>query len=215
MRTNTSAYVVVPDAGTGPGVLVLHAWWGLTPGVRRICDRLADEGFVAMAPDLFDGTEVSTVDEAQQRLSDADANDLVAAVRASANALIDLPPTTGDRIGVLGMSMGASLALWLAERAPGSVGAAIAFYGAQEIDFERTTAAFQLHLAEHDEYVDETAALFTEALLHLGDEDRPVESHLYPGTAHWFFEPDQPTFDPDAADLAFERSVAFLRQHLS
>jgi dienelactone hydrolase len=53
-RSAGSGYVTVPDSGEGPGVLVLHAWWGLTPFFRRVCDRLAEAGFVALAPDLRD-----------------------------------------------------------------------------------------------------------------------------------------------------------------
>src|SRR5215469_11366231 len=59
------AYLAVPEGGSGPGVLVLHAWWGLTEPFRRVCDRLAEAGFVALAPDLYRGKLATTVEEAE------------------------------------------------------------------------------------------------------------------------------------------------------
>src|SRR6187549_277952 len=70
-----TGYVVTPDAGSGPGVLVLHAWWGLTPFFRSVCDRLADAGFVALAPDLHgDGRTADTPDEAEALLASTSAD---------------------------------------------------------------------------------------------------------------------------------------------
>src|SRR6266568_628450 len=60
-----STYLAVPEHGSGPGVLVLHAWWGLTEPFRRVCDRLAEAGFVALAPDLYRGKTTAAVEEAQ------------------------------------------------------------------------------------------------------------------------------------------------------
>src|SRR5258706_12800417 len=60
-----SAYLAEPSHGSGPGVLVLHAWWGLTEPFRHVCDRLAEAGFVALAPDLYRGKTTASVEEAQ------------------------------------------------------------------------------------------------------------------------------------------------------
>src|SRR5260370_8855314 len=60
-----SGYLAVPEQGSGPGVLVLHAWWGLTEPFRQVCDRLAEAGFVALAPDLYHGKTTASVEEAQ------------------------------------------------------------------------------------------------------------------------------------------------------
>src|SRR5215831_18785302 len=60
-----SAYLAVPEGGSGPGVLVLHAWWGLTDVFKRVCDRLAEAGFVSLAPDLYHGKTTTSVEEAQ------------------------------------------------------------------------------------------------------------------------------------------------------
>ncbi len=63
-------YLALPPGGAGPGVLVLHAWWGLTDHFKRICDRFAAEGFTALAPDLYHGPRTDDPDEAE-RLLDA------------------------------------------------------------------------------------------------------------------------------------------------
>src|SRR5260221_1731478 len=60
-----SAYLAVPEHGSGPGVLVLHAWWGLTEPFRQVCDRLAEAGFLALAPDPYRGKTTASVEEAQ------------------------------------------------------------------------------------------------------------------------------------------------------
>ncbi len=60
-----SGYLAVPQRGHGPGVLVLHAWWGLTPFFMNVCERLAAEGFVALAPDRYGGPTAATIEEAE------------------------------------------------------------------------------------------------------------------------------------------------------
>lgn len=208
-----NAYVVAPQSGSGPGVLVLHSWWGLTPFFRDVCDRLADAGFVAMAPDLNDGVILDRPDEAEARLRSADANEGARLVLASATTLRGLPITPDEPIGVLGFSMGASWALWLAARAGETVAATVAFYGSQDIDMDASQATFQGHFAEFDDYVSKDDVAYLEALLGLAG--RPVEFHHYPGTRHWFFEEDrEAAFDEQAAGLAWDRTLSFLHSHL-
>ena len=212
-RAGTGYLVAPPGGGGGPGILVLHAWWGLTPFFRDVCDRLANEGFVALAPDLHGGRTADTPDEAEALLAGMDANRAADLVLSSAATLRDLPITPDGPIGVLGFSMGASLAYWAAARAPDHVAAVSGFYGAQNVDFVRAKAAFQGHFAEHDEFVTENERIEMEGDLLLVEKD--VEFHDYPGTAHWFFEADRvPAYDESAAELAWSRTVAFFRRHL-
>jgi carboxymethylenebutenolidase len=208
-----SGYLVLPEGyASGPGVLVLHAWWGLTPFFKQTCDRLADEGFVVLAPDLFGGRTADSPDEARELLANADMDETVQLVRSSLFALRSLPATQDRRAGVVGFSMGASWALWLASRVPDLVDATVVFYGSQSIDMAPATSAFLGHFAEHDELVADDELTLLEAELRLLDKD--VTFHRYPGTDHWFFESDRPTYDEAAADLAWERTVAFLHDHL-
>jgi carboxymethylenebutenolidase len=213
-RHHATAYVVAPESGTGPGVLVLHGWWGMTPFVRQLCDRLADAGFVVLAPDLFDGRTADAPDEAEALLAEVDVDRVTGLVMATSATLRDLPITDDQPIGVLGMSSGASLALWLATRAPEQVAAAVAYYGTQDIDFEPARAAILGHFAERDELVSDDEVVEMEAHLRLLGKD--VEFHRYAGTGHWFIEEDRPAaYDAGAAQIAWERTVEFLRRRLA
>lgn len=207
-----TGYLALPSAATGPGVLVLHAWWGLTDHVRGVCDDLAAEGFVALAPDLFAGTVATEVSVAERLLAEADADGLAHLTRSSLQALRDLPTTAEGPVGVLGWSMGGSMALWLAARVPEAIAATAVFYGGQDIDMVDARSAFLGHYAETDPYVDADGLVLLESELHLNGLD--VAFHRYPGTRHWFAEPDRPEHDPGAATLAWERTLAFLHRHL-
>ncbi len=204
--------VAAPQIAKHPGVLVLHSWWGLTPFIRSLCDRLADAGFVALAPDLLKGQLPANEADAELLLRDRDMDESVDLVLSSAGTLRSLPVTTDAPIGVLGLSMGASWALWLAARAAEHVAAVSAFYGTQTIDFAGTQAAVQGHFAETDRFVDSDERAELEAHLHLVGVE--PEFHTYPGTSHWFFEADREAYHPQAAELAYERTVAFLHAHL-
>ena len=209
-----SGYVVAPDSGSGSGVLVLHAWWGLTPFFHEVCDRLADAGFVALAPDLHGGGRVAdTPDEAEALLATTDANRTASLVVSSLSALRGMPATPAGRIGILGYSMGASWALWAATRFPDDVAAVSVYYGSQDIDFSPARAAFQGHFAEHDEFVSDDERAYLEAQLRLCGH--PVEFHDYPGTGHWFAESDRAAAHVGPADeAAWERTIEFLHRHL-
>ncbi|MGK2949538.1 MAG: dienelactone hydrolase family protein [Acidimicrobiales bacterium] len=212
-RRAGTAYVALPDSEQGPGVLVLHAWWGLTPAVKHLCDRLAEEGFVALAPDLFDGAVAETIADGERLLAEADADAMAHLTRSGLAVLRGLPATPDLPVGVMGLSMGGSLALWLAARTGDEVAATVSFYGGQEIDMADATSAFLGHYADVDAYVDDDGLALLEAELHL--DGLAVEFHRYEGTSHWFFEPDRPEHHPEAAALAWERTLTFLRAHLA
>jgi carboxymethylenebutenolidase len=207
-----SGYLIAPKAGTGPGVIVLHSWWGLTPFFKDVCRRLAADGFVALAPDLFGGRTTDDPDDARKMLAEADMEAMVRLVRASAYELHRRPETPDAPVGALGFSMGASWALWLAARVPDMIGATVVFYGSQKVDMAPATSPFLGHFAESDDFVADDEVTVLEADLRL--LEKQVTFHRYPGTQHWFFEADRPAYDPAAADLAWQRTVAFLREYL-
>lgn len=210
-----SGYLIKPlEATDRRGVLVLHSWWGLTPFFRRFCDRLSEAGYVALAPDLYGGAALpATPDEAERALAELDINRAAALVLSSARALRSVTDDPAAPIGVIGFSMGASWAMWLAARSPHEVAATVAFYGTQSIDLAAAQCAFQGHFAEFDALVSDDEVVELEAHLHL--VGRPVEFHRYPGTSHWFFEADRElAHDAEAAELAWVRTEAFLARHL-
>lgn len=205
---STSAYADAPTSGTGRGVLVLHSWWGLTDAIRDRCNQLADAGYCALAPDLFGGEVARDAEHGQRLLLEADPNQLVLGVTSCANALRTMPATTGEPLAVIGFSMGGSLGLWLSEREPDHVSTVVSFYGTQSIDFSATRSRYQFHLVAGDAMVDGDELALMEASLGLAN--RPIEIHRYDDVAHNFAEPDTPPYDRAAADLAWERTLAYL-----
>jgi carboxymethylenebutenolidase len=210
-----NAYYVEPLEGKGPGILLLHSWWGLTDFFRELADRLAGAGYTVLVPDLHGGLTADTPDEAEQILAGVDVNAVAALAISSTHTLRALARSADDPIGVVGFSMGASWAYWLAARAPGAVRAVVGFYGTQSLALDESDpeTAFLGHYAEHDELVSEDDVV--ELLAHLRILGRPTTFHRYGGTAHWFFESDRvPAYDEPAAELAWERTLAFLRERL-
>jgi len=209
------AYLAVPERGTGAGVLVLHAWWGLTPVFMDVCDRLTAAGFVALAPSLFsDGATAATIAEAEA-LRDAhdEATVVEPVVLAAAEQLRKLPAVTGSKIGVIGFSLGAYWALHLSQVRPDDVGAVVTIYGTDDGDYSTARAAYLGHFAEHDDF--EPLEVVRALEEKIGAAGLEVTFHVYPGTGHWFVEPNQPdVYNAAAAELVSDRTLAFLKAQL-
>ena len=205
------AYFIQGDAGLGPGVLLLHSFWGLTSSVKSLADELADRGFTVLAPDINFGELPASEHDALDHLGKADPNRLASLVLSSAQ-LINEKSTEGP-IGIVGFGMGGSLALWASVRLPEVVGAVVSFYGSQQIDFAGAGAAYLINLADDDEFITDDEAAFMEATMRL--EDLDVEIVRHPETRHGFGEPDGDTFDPGAFDSSWRRALEFLEKRLS
>jgi carboxymethylenebutenolidase len=206
----TDAYLASARPAPGPPVLLLHPWWGLNQTIRDLADRLAGDGFTVMAPDMFDGTVLTTPDDAQahvRALTEADASRIRAGVLASLDHLLAHSDTRGDRAGVIGLSFGAMEGTEVAgERS--DIGAVVMFYSGI---FEAPDGiAYLGHFAEDDEFDDSAQVSDLEPTLSKGST-----AHVYPGTKHWFIEADRPEFDADATELAYRRTVEFLRANLA
>lgn len=203
-----NAYLAAPES-SGPGVLVLHAWWGLKPFFKEVCDRLAEQGFTALAPDMYQGRIANTIGEAEALLDQRDAELMGDIVKAAKEYLVSLD--AGKPIGVVGFSMGASWALIVAANEP-DVSAVVLFYGSGGVDFTPVQAKILGHYVEEDEWepLDGIKAMENDM------KAAGVETtfHFYPKVGHWFVEADRPEYDPGSAKLAWDRTFAFLRMSL-
>ena len=212
-QTQPDGYLALPPTGKGPGILVLHAWWGLNNTIKAFCTRLAQAGFVVFAPDLYHGQIADTIAGAEALGTALDNNHLQAKTEilnatSFLNQHLDQP---GRGLAVIGFSLGAYYALDLAAAHPENIHSVVLFYGTGPADFSHSQAAYLGHFAGDDEY--EPPANVNELEEALRQAGRPVTFHTYPGTGHWFFEPDRPdAYNQAAANLAWDRTLAFLKR---
>jgi len=207
-----NAWLALPGGGSGPGVLVLHAWWGLKPFFKQICDQLAGQGFVALAPDLYHGPVAATIDEAKSVMEAADSQVIGDTVMAAKDFLLAHPARTGERLGVVGFSLGAAWSLVAATHDPRQFGAVVGFYGTGEADFSKMQAKYMGHFSDADEWEPLKWVNWMADAMKTAGVDTTI--FIYPGLAHWFVESDRPEYDPAAAALAWERTFPFLRENL-
>src|SRR6266702_318503 len=209
-----SGYLAVPKTGSGPGLLVLHAWWGLNDFFKGLCDRLATAGFVAFAPDLYHGATASTRDGAENLMSKLDQKAAGREIQSAVRGLQVHAGVRGKRLGVIGFSMGAFWGLWLAQELPADVAAVGRFYGTGDGNYSHIKAAFLGHFAETDEF--ESSAAVRDLDKDLRSRVEHLTFYTYPGTTHWFFEKDRPdAYNAPAAKLAWQRTIRFLTTQLS
>jgi carboxymethylenebutenolidase len=209
-EANHRAFVSMP-AGARAGVVVLHAWWGLNEDVLACAGRIADAGYAVIAPDMFGGQVASTIEDAE-RLSGEGEQGAEAIALAAVDELESRLGETAP-LAILGFSFGAAYAILCPSERDRLV-ATVAYYGTYYGGFlANSTAAFLGHFAAHDQFEPEENVQALERGLR--DAGRDVTIHRYAGTGHWFAEPSRPdAYNAEAAELAFERTVAFLNGHL-
>lgn len=191
------AYLAEPPAGSGRGVLVVHESEGLGEVARDVCDRLAREGFVALAPDWLAGEPAQTLDGGVEQLLGRDACE-------------------GPRIGALGCGRGGPLALDLAVRNR-RVGAVVSLWGAHpqlDPDVARLEAPCLALFAERDALAPPAAARELEARLRAAGRRGAVQ--VVPGVGAGFLDAGRPThFAAEAAAAAWATLLTFLRAELA
>jgi carboxymethylenebutenolidase len=193
----------------GPGVVILHEFFGLQQSFMSYAAALNEQGFTVLAPDLYDGVVADSIDTARALARSLDLDRTSDRIKA---AFEHLETNWHPLVGVVGFSLGASLAVGLAQDSAAE--AAVLYYGLGEFDPERWTSPCLGHFAEQDEW--HPAGDVEAEFARLESMDLDVEMHLYPGVGHWFANSDVPSaYDPAAAQLAFQRTADFLHHHLS
>lgn len=210
-QSQPEGYLAIPPKATGPGVLVLHAWWGLNDTIKAFCVRLAESGFMVFAPDLYHGRTADTIAEAERLGAELDSNFLQAKSEIAAAAAFLSQRSGGDQSGiaVIGFSLGVYYALDLAAADPERIRAVVIFYGTGDGDYSTSKAAYLGHFGGQDEFEPQSNVENLEKSLR--SAGCSVKFYVYPGTGHWFFEPDRTgAYNQEAANLAWQRTLAFL-----
>jgi len=208
--------LALPPSGSGPAVVVIQEWWGLVPHIQHVVQRLADEGFVALAVDHYRGLETTEPDEAQKLMLGLDIARTAHDLSQAATWLIEQDFVDGPTVGAVGFCMGGGLAL-LAPTVSRDICCTVAFYPAMPWpDFspdwaQYTGKAALIHKAASDEdwagpRIDEYASAITAA----GGQVAVLDDYI--DSVHAFFNDARPeVYQADNATLAWQRTVAFLR----
>lgn len=201
--------------GSLPAVIVIHENRGLNPHIRDVARRMALEGFVALAPDFLSplGGTPEDEDEARSMFGELDRGQTIANGVATIAYLKGLEGTNG-KVGAIGFCWGGGMVNSLAVNAP-ELDAAVAYYGAQPDpeEVEQIEAPLLLHYAGLDERINAGIHAFREALEAAGKE---YTIHMYEGVNHAFNnDTSEARYNKEAADLAWGRTVDFLKEKLA
>ena len=217
---SADGYLAVPASGSGPGVIVVQEWWGLNPQIKGMADRLAAEGFVALAPDLYHGelAEHDEMDKAGHLMNTLPADRAARDMLGAVDYLLGRAEVTSSKAGVIGFCMGGMLTMILAAIGGDKIGAACPYYGAPIFgnapDWSNLTAPISGHFAENDDFFgpDKIRPL-EEELRSLGKD---VTLKIEPGSGHAFANETNAmgSYDKDLAEACLAESFAFLKQHL-
>lgn len=219
--STASGYLARPQSGSGPGVLVIQEWWGLDAGIKATTDRLAAEGFVALAPDLYHGelAEHTEMDKAAHLMQSMPPDRAGRDMNGAVDYLSDHEAVTSQGIGVVGLCMGGMLSFLIAANRPDKVRALVPFYGypagQMEPDWTKLAARVSGHMAEHDDHFTPDGARALEAKLRALGKD--VTLTVHPGTGHAFMGPHNAlgTLNRDLAEKIWPQVFTFLRTALS
>jgi carboxymethylenebutenolidase len=208
-------YLSLPATGTGPGVVVIQEWWGLVDHVRDVCDRLAREGFVALAPDLYRGESTRDPSEAERLMMHLDVARASSDLDRAVTTLLDHDAVEGSRVGCIGFCMGGQLALH-AGAGNRRVAAVVDCYGIHpsvRVDFGSMQAAVLGVFAENDDFVPSAAVQQLEGELAAAGVRHHFETYL--GVEHAFLNDSRPdVYDAATAREAWHDILAFLRAEL-
>ncbi len=214
---DVSGYLAKPKDGEGPlsGIIVIHEWWGLNDNIRTMAEKLAGEGYTALAVDLYGGQIAQDADGAQQLMQAAMQN-VEAANQNLREAYAYLEAEQqAPRIGTIGWCFGGGWSLNTALLLPDRVDATIIYYGRLVTDPERLEALQMPILgifgAEDSGIPVEMVEEFGQALDTL---EKDASIHIYEGAEHAFANPSGTRYKADAATDAWEKTLAFFFQHL-
>jgi carboxymethylenebutenolidase len=209
-------YLAMPPSGTGPGLVVIQEWWGLTSHVAGVVDRFAAAGFVALAPDLYGGATTHDADEAGRLMGELPVDQACVDLAGAVDFLLAHDDVTGDRVGLVGFCMGGAFVLTLAVQEGGKIAAAVAFYpvGHMPDDYAGLQAAVLAHYGEEDAFVPIASAEDLVAKITSGNGQTPEIARYPAGHAFANDENLLGTYNAELAAKAWGRTLDFLHEHL-
>lgn len=212
----TNGYLAVPKSGSGPGILVFQEWWGLVPQIERTCDRLAEVGFTALAPDMYSGRSTTDPNEAGRLMMALEVPKVAAAVKGAIDFLVKHKACDSAKLGVTGFCLGGQLALFAACTYPSKFAACVDFYGVHpniQPDLAKLRAPVLGVFAEKDAYVN--AQVVADLAARLTKAKKTFVFKTYEGVDHAFMnESRKDVFDAEASRDAWNRAVDFFRAHV-
>lgn len=217
---SSSAYLVEPaDSKNAPGVVVIQEWWGLDDEIKNVADRLAKAGYRALVPDLYRGKLAIEANEAEHLMNDLNFGD--AASQDIRGAVQYLKSTGSSKVAVTGFCMGGALTVLSAGLVPECDGTVV-WYGyppLEYVDAQAIKKPMLAHWALHDEFFAISGVDQLEDKLKQAGVDYDFQRY---DAKHAFANPKSETrglpplqYNPEAAKLAWERTLEFLRLHLS
>lgn len=211
-------YLATPESGRGPGVVVIQEWWGLTSHIADVTNRLAAEGFVALAPDLYGGSTTHDADEAAKLMQELPVDRAARDLGGAVDYLLNHEAVTSNKVGAVGFCMGGGFVLVLAAQQGDKIGAAVPFYGVLGEDypsFANLSAPLLGHFGEQDQMADPSAVQKLADRIEAESGKRP-DFRIYPA-GHAFFNDENllGTYNPEQAAKAWQATLDFLRTNLS
>lgn len=208
-------YLASPASGHGPGVVLVQEWWGLVDHIKRVADRFATEGFFALAPDLYHGEKTKYPEAASRLMMALNTSEVAKDIGGAATYLLALDGVAPKWLGAVGFSMGGQLALFGACEFPQRIGASVDFYGVHPLikpTVSRLSGPVLAHFGLRDNTTPPDAA--NALVQRIREAGKQVEAHFY-DAGHAFFNDDRSqAYDADAAQLAWQRTIKFLRSAL-
>ena len=213
---STQGYLALP-AGTGnhPAIILIHEWWGLNDDIRAKAREFADQGFAALAVDLYDGKYGSSPAAARKLASGVRENmdEAFNNLRSAFAYLREHQRVQGDRLASVGWCFGGGWSYQIAKNNLGAK-AAVIYYGSfnPADDLRKMKATILGNFGDKDRSIQVNNVREFQAKLSTLAGDHQI--YIYPNAGHGFANPDNPSYDKAAAALAHERTLAFLRKHL-
>ena len=206
-------YLARPASGRGPGVIVIQEWWGLVPHIRDVADRFAGAGYLALAPDLYHGQKTTEPDEAGKLMMSLRMDEAAKDMGGAYEYLKDHSACTG-KVASVGYCMGGGLSLYLATLKP--LDACVVYYGVLQgvqPDLSKLAGPVLGHYASDDAWASPQVAHSLEQQIR--DAGKHAQIYIYEGTDHAFFNDTRPeVYNKAAAELSWDRTLAFFREHL-